>query len=346
MADRRRRLHLSESKLPQVSIVIVNYNGGDLLQDCVGSIVKFTQSFEIILVDNASTDGSSQRLGELFPRVRIVRNDQNLGFAKANNIGLRQSRGRYVVLMNPDVFVTEDWLDRLASCMGKDPRIAVATPKLLRRDGILDSTGHVFRFIRLEARNRGEEEADHGQYDNLTELLSCDFACSIIRREVITQIGLLDDSIFLDHEDIDFCLRARIAGWRVVFCPYSIVYHRRGGSRPRAGSRTRQRRARRYMLRLSLKNYSLGSIWQVLLYKERELLSFLLDLLTSLRDRDMDRVRFNLDEASALFMAFFWNALHLPIAERVAVQAFRQIDDNQLRLISSLTVPSDALAYQ
>ncbi len=317
-----------------------------MLQDCVGSIQKFTQDFEIILVDNASTDGSTQRVGQSFPRVRIVRNERNLGFAMANNIGIRQSRGKHVVLMNPDVFVARDWLERLASCMEEDPGIGIVTPKLLRPDGVLDSTGHIFRFIRLEARNRGQGEQDRGQYDTLTELLSCDFACSIIKREVFTQIGLLDDKIFLDHEDIDFCIRARIAGWRVVFCPSSVVYHNRGASNPHVRSRTRQIRARRYMLRLSLKNYRLGSIGQVLFYKQRELLSFLLGLLASLKNMDMDHANFNLDEASSLFSAFLWNVLHLPIRERTAVQASRRIEDSQLRVISRSTVPTDMEDYQ
>jgi GT2 family glycosyltransferase len=319
--------------------VIVNYNAGRLILDCVESICRFTRDYELLVVDNGSTDNSVEELTKIHPNASIIRNHVNLGFANANNIGIRNSRGKYVVLLNPDAVVTENWLEKLTDCMTNDPQIGIATPKLLKFDGSLDSTGHVFRMIRLEAKNRGEGEQDQGQYDALTELLSCDFACSAIRREMIAQIGFLDERIFLDHEDLDYCLRAKIAGWRVVFCPASIVYHDRGKLTVSAEKRRRRLRARRYMIRLSLKNYGLRSLSQVLVYKQRELISLVVNLLSSLKSGKTSESRRSLDELGALVEALFWNATHFPIRERVIVQQTRRVSDEELKLTAAGMLP-------
>jgi GT2 family glycosyltransferase len=299
-----------------------------------------------LIVDNASVDGSPEELNRRYPNARIIRNGTNLGFATANNIGIRESKGEYIVLINPDVILTNDWLERLSDCVEKDRVIGIASPKLLRYDGRIDSTGHVFSFSRLEVKNRGEEEQDYGQYDEYTDLLSCDFACCLIRRETLTQIGPLDERIFLDHEDIDYCLRTRIAGWRIVYCPSSIVYHHRGGVTPGARKRGRQLQARRYLLRIALKGYGRRNIVRVIIYKQRDLLSFSLDLAVALKKHDVAAVKKSLDEIGALFIAFFWNAIHLPIRERILVQRSRRVDDKELELISRSSVPGASDSYR
>jgi len=325
---------MSTSQRPFTTIVVVNHNGGNLVTDCVRSILRFTRNYELLIVDNASVDGSWEELGRQFPNVRIIRNRINLGFAAANNIGIRESRGEYVVLMNPDVTLTNDWLEKLSECVEKDPIIGIATPKLLRYDGRIDSTGHVFSFSRLEVKNRGEEEQDDGQYDSCTDLLSCDFACCLIRREAITRIGLLDERIFLDHEDVDYCLRARIAGWRVVYCPSSRVYHRRGGVTSSLQKRSRQLQARRNMLRLALKNYGRRSLVLVIVYKQKDLLSFSMDIAGGLKKHNLVAMKNGLDDICALLTAFLWNTIHLPIRERILVQRSRLLNDKELELIS------------
>lgn len=320
------------------SIVIVNYNGGQILLDCVASVQKFTRDYELLVVDNGSSDGSADKLGQLFSGIRIIRNHSNLGFAKGNNIGIRESKGKYIVLMNSDVVVDSGWLDTLIYCMERDPRIGIATPKLLRTNGKLDSTGHLFRFIELEGKNRGEEEQDHGQYDSLTELLSCDFACPIIRKEVIEHIGDLDETFFFYHEDIDFCLRAKIAGWRVIFCPSSKVFHNRGGSTPPNQRASLGIRRQRYLLRLALKSYSSKNIGRVLLHKQKQLLLLLRGVFAGLKNADQPYIKLRVEGIGTLLAALLWNALHLPIKERIVIQRLRRIDDNDLQLMSKLTM--------
>jgi len=322
------------SRRPLATIIVVNHNGGNLVNDCVKSILSFTRNYELLIVDNASVDGSPEELGQLYPNAKIITNQTNLGFATANNIGIRESKGEYIVLMNPDVILTSDWLERLSDCVQKDPAIGIATPKLFRYDGRIDSTGHVFSFSRLEVKNRGEEEVDNGQYDEFTNLLSCDFACCLIKRELIVKIGLLDERIFLDHEDVDYCLRAGIAGWRVVYCPSSIVYHRRGGQALNVRKRSRKFQARRYLLRAALKSYSRRSIVRVVIYKQRDLLSFSLHLVGALKRHNMAAIEKSLDEICSLFAAFFWNAIHFPARERILVQRSRRLSDKDLELIS------------
>ncbi len=319
--------------------MIVNYNGGRLVLDCIESIRKFTRDYELLVIDNGSTDGSIEELGELDPDARIIRNHTNLGFAKANNIGMSEAKGKYVALLNPDVVVTKDWLEKLINCMEKAPGIGIATPKLLRFDGRLDSTGHLFQFIRLEAKNRGEEEQDRGQYDSLTELLSCDFACSVIRTDLIDHVGLLDENIFLDHEDLDYCLRARIAGWRVIYCPTSTVYHHRGGVTSGVRKATRQLQARKYLLRLALKSYDPKSIVRVIGYKQRDLLSFTAKLAKAMKKHNVSEIKSSLNEICALLTAFLWNAIHFPTKERVLVQRSRRLNDKELDIISRSSMP-------
>jgi GT2 family glycosyltransferase len=278
----------------------------------------------------------------MHPTLLIIRTHTNLGFAKANNIGIKESGGKNVVLLNPDTVVTRDWLDKLINCLGKDSHIGIATPKLLRYDGRIDSAGHFFSFSRLEVKNRGEEEQDHGQYDTCTNLLSCDFACCLIRREVLTQIGLLDERIFLDHEDVDYCLRAGIAGWRVVYCPSSRVFHRRGGVTPSIRKTSRQLRARRYLLRLALKSYGRMSLLRLIAYKQQDVLSFSLDLARALKRRNVAGLKESIDDICALFSAFLWNSMHLPIRERILVQRSRRLNDKELELISRSSMSRDS----
>ncbi|MBO0888224.1 glycosyltransferase family 2 protein [Candidatus Bathyarchaeota archaeon] len=180
------------------------------------SIRKNTINYEILVHDNSPPN-------------------PNLGFARANNLLIRKAKGDYIVLLNPDTWVTEGWLERLIETAESDSRIGIVQPKTLRPNGLLDSTGH--RYTRIWGvympGDRGAEEVDRGQYDGLTELKTCTFAAALVKRRVFESIGLLDERMFLYCEDMEFCLRARKAGWRVVYSPKSLVYHVRHGSASR-----------------------------------------------------------------------------------------------------------------
>ena len=184
-----------------------------MLEKCLESVRQYTRDYEVLVHDNGPPN-------------------PNLGFARANNLLIRKARGDYIVLLNPDTWVTEGWLERLVATAESDASIGIVQPKTLRPNGLLDSTGHRYTLVFgvYMPGDRGAEEVDQGQYDALTELKTCTFAASLIKREVFERIGLLDQKMFLYCEDMEFCLRARRSGWRVVYCPQSVVYHVRHGS--------------------------------------------------------------------------------------------------------------------
>ena len=173
----------------------------------------YTNNYEVLVHDNSPPN-------------------KNLGFAKANNLLIRQARGNYVVLLNPDTWVTEGWLDQLIETAESDPKIGIVQSKTLRPNGLLDSTGHRYSFVYgvYMPGDRGALETDRGQYDSKTSLKTATFASVLIKRKVFETSGLLDEKMFLYCEDMEFCLRASRHGWRIVYCPTSVVYHVRHGS--------------------------------------------------------------------------------------------------------------------
>ncbi len=177
---------------------------------------------------------------------------ENIGFSRASNKLIRKSRGKYVILLNPDSKVTENWAKRLILRAEESENIGMVAPKLLQFNGIIDSTGHDYSKWPYALADRGHGEKDGGQYDRMTELVSCSFGCVLIKRDLIARIGLLDERFFLYFEDVEYCHRARKAGWRTVYCPEDIVYHLRRGS----GQNRWMNESLRYMPYLLRRYYS------------------------------------------------------------------------------------------
>jgi GT2 family glycosyltransferase len=247
-------------------------------------------------------------------------NERNLGFAKANNQGLRRARGDWIVLLNPDTVVTRDWLHRLVKCAGSLAEIGIVTPKLLRQDGrTIDSTGHVFDFRTGYSSDRGSGNPDVGQYEDEAFVPSCCFACAAIRREVFDRIGFLDEKMILYFEDVDYCIRARIAGWKVVYCPNSVVFHVRGGVSSRSPTRW-GKRAVAYRLRIMLKSYSAPNVVK---YGTMRIIRDLVSMAAGIKNNDTD-----------YFLTYLrspvWNLLNLPSYERRLVQSTRKVPDDAL----------------
>jgi len=304
---------------PTTSIVIVNYNSGPFLLHAVESVRKFTADYELIVVDNASIDGSVGHLSD-FHDVSIVRLSRNQGFSKANNVGIRMARGRYVVLLNSDTRVEQRWLEKLIEAAEAVAEVGIVSPKLLRLDGRLDSTGHVFHFKDCSVEDRGTGEIDSGQYDQVNKLISCSFACVLIKRKLFEMTGLLDEKMFFYFEDVDFCIRARLAGWQVSFCPLSVVYHARGGStRSYRGSRLANR-SRAYALRIIVKNYEAKD---ALVCGIRQVGLLLAGVVAGLKNGDADY-------SVGRLYSVLWNIVRAPLSERSRVQATRTISDSEL----------------
>jgi GT2 family glycosyltransferase len=214
---------------PRFSVIVLNWNGRDLLGECLDSVLAQTfRDFEVVVVDNGSTDGSRELVRERWgPAIRVVALPSNLGYAGGNNAGIRVAAGRYVVLLNNDTAVDPGWLDALSRATRRHPGAGMFTPKILnyyRRDEI-DNTGHVIYHDGL-ARGRHRLEKDDGRFDEEGEALWPSGCAGVYKKDMLDEIGLLDEAFFAYGEDVDLGLRARWAGWTCCYVPDAVVYHK------------------------------------------------------------------------------------------------------------------------
>jgi len=214
---------------PLVSIIVVNWNGKEYLRDCLPSLHAQTfYNFEVILVDNGSTDGSVEYVQRNFPGwVRILTNTQNEGFSGGNNRGIRAASGKYIVLLNNDAQADTCWLEELVKVAEENPRAGMLACKIYLQGGskIIDNVGHLIYRDGLN-RGRGRLEADHGQYENLEEVLFPSGCAALYRRQMLEEVGLFDEDFFAYGDDTDLGLKGRLAGWKCLYVPRAIVHHR------------------------------------------------------------------------------------------------------------------------
>ena len=217
------------NKKVRVSVIVPNLNGKALLGDCLASLERQNfKDFEVILVDNGSTDGSPEFARATFPWLdEIVENPSNFGFAKACNQGIQLSRGDYIALLNNDTETHPSWLSELVSTADRSPEVGMFACKTLFFDArdTIDTAGHLIYPDGLN-RGRGRLETDRGQYDDRTDVFCPSGCAALYRRQMFDEIGLFDEHHFAYGDDIDIGIRGRLAGWRCVFVPGAIVYHR------------------------------------------------------------------------------------------------------------------------
>lgn len=216
-----------------ISVIVVNYNGAALLDDCLNSLATQTyRDYEVVFVDNGSTDDSVARVRELMPEARVVALPENRGFAGGNNEGIRQARGSYIVLLNNDTEAASDFLEELVREAQRDLHSGMVAPKILnfydRRR--IDSVGGLLLCRDGLGQGRGRGECDDGQYDDLEEILIPSGCAALYRREMLDEIGLFDERFFAYCEDTDLGLRGRWAGWGARSAPRAVVYHKYSGS--------------------------------------------------------------------------------------------------------------------
>jgi len=215
-----------------VSIIILNLNGRNFLSDCLNSLRRQTyKNFEIIVVDNGSSDGSAEFVKDNFPEVKIIENKQNLGFPKPNNQGFEIALGDYIVTLNNDTVVDEKWLEHLVLAAEKDKRIGMCASKILSMSNHrqIDSAG-VNICLDGMSRGRGRLEIDNGQYDNEKEILFPSACAALYKREMLEQTGFFDEDFFAYCDDSDLGLRGRLAGWKAILVPDAAVYHYYSGT--------------------------------------------------------------------------------------------------------------------
>jgi len=216
----------------KISIILVHLNQEEYSRDCIRSLQQLTYpNAEIILVDNGSTDGSGFRLQKEFPDVRFLRSEENLGFAGGNNIGIRYALDHhtaYIVLLNNDTIVKNDFLEPLISLAESDPKIGAQSCKIYfhQPGNTFWYAGGCLKIDKALGYHRGLHEKDAGQYDAIEETDFATGCMMFISRRALEEIGLLDDSWFLYFEDSDWCLRAKAKGYKIIYNPRAIIWHK------------------------------------------------------------------------------------------------------------------------
>jgi GT2 family glycosyltransferase len=215
------------SSTPKISIIIVNWNGLALLDECLKSLTTQSfQDFEIILVDNGSSDGSVEWIQKNYPNVRLLCLESNIGFSGGNNAGLKLARGQYVALLNNDTKVEPDWLNALYVRISSDEHIAACDSKVLffARPSTIWGSGGIYT-IAGSAQARWGRETDGKDNQCAGDVFVAIACAAIYRRAVIDRIGLFDEDFFAGYEDVDWSFRARLAGYRIMNEPAARVYH-------------------------------------------------------------------------------------------------------------------------
>lgn len=231
-----------------ISAVIVTWNAKQLVAGCLDSLSTESRqgSLEIIVVDNASSDGAPELVRSTYPHVRLIRNEENLGFAKATNIGINASAGRYICLINSDIVVLDGCLDKMRNYMDANQHIGVLGPKVLNADRTLQPSCRSFPglwsgFCRALALDKllprskafGREFMTHWSHETASRVDYLSGCFMMARREAVNQVGLLDEDFFFYAEDKDWCKRFWDKGWEVVYYPDAAVVHYMCGSSSR-----------------------------------------------------------------------------------------------------------------
>ena len=211
---------------PLVSIIILNYNAGNLLLNCVDSVFKSTYpNFEVLVVDNISTDNSHVVCKKKFEKIHLIENKENLGYCEGNNVGIRNANGEFVVILNPDTIVEPNWLDHLMSAYNEFGE-GLYQPKFfsLNEKHVLQSTGnmlHIFGFGFAKDKGKIGDE----KMESVEKINYASGTCLFTSKIVLDKIGLLDPFLFLYHDDLDLGWRAAHIGINSFYVPKSIIYH-------------------------------------------------------------------------------------------------------------------------
>lgn len=304
------------------SVIIPNWNGKNLLEDCLISLGRQTvKEFEIILVDNASTDGSLEYVENNFPQVRIIKLMKNFGFAKAINEGVKASDTEYVVFLNNDTRVGKYWLESLIKCADLHPEVISVNSKLLNfyDRKIIDGVGMMINEVG-QAKSVGWQKEDKGQYDKESYIFGSTGGASLFRRKDFIKVGLFDENFFMYSEEVDFAFRAQFLGYKSILCPKAVVYHKHKATAKKLPSHIEYWQFRN-MTQTIIKDFPTS----ILLKKWRWLKIILVHLNTMF---------YQLKNGFwwSPFLADLWIIFHLPqlLRERRRIQQKRKVSDEYI----------------
>lgn len=312
----------------KVSIIIPHWNGIEILSECLESIKKSSfKNYEIVVVDNNSSDGSPDWVRSHYPEVKLLENDQNYGYAGGCNRGADAARGEYYVFLNNDTIQDFPWLEHLADFLDQNPEAGVCQPKILNyfKQDIFDYAGgaggwlDILAFPFARGRIFNTRELDRGQYDRNREIFWASGTALMIRASAFEAGGKFDETFFAHMEEIDLCWRLHLLGIQVWAVPSSVVYHKNAATLP--VSRRKLYLNHRNNLLMILSNYNLP----LTLYLFP--LRYILEWAAAVHAL----VLFDFSHAAAIFQAQLWIIFHPRIIwrRRKKVQALRLINDRE-----------------
>lgn len=218
---------MSSASPPRVSVIIVSYNKKELLGETLAGLRRQSfRDFEIIVVDNASTDGSAEFVAATFPDARLIVSNENTGFAKGNNIGIESARGEFIAFLNNDAVPEKTWLSELLDAAARHPEAGFFASRVLRQEDPtrLDTAGDGITFAGTAYRRGHLQPAM--DYAREEFIFGASGSAAFYRRSVLEEIGLFDEDFFAVYEDVDLSFRAQLAGYKCRYVPTAIVYHR------------------------------------------------------------------------------------------------------------------------
>ncbi len=316
--------------LPQVDVVILNYNGRRFLSECIGSVLQGTYpNQQVYLLDNASTENDIFYVETKFPRVKIIRNMLNNGYCAAYNLAFSVCTGKYIICLNNDVTVTPDWIEHLVTLAESDAEIAALQPKIVSyfnhrqfeyagaSGGLMDKYGYPF----LRGRLFDTIEDDNGQYNDVTEVFWTSGAAMFIRREYLFNSGTLDETIVHHMDEIDLCWRLRMAGYKLKIQPASVIHHI-GGATIQQHSYKKVYWNHRNSLYMMFKNYGTRNVFLLVpVHIALDWVAMVQALLTS-----------NFTTVRGILAAHLWLILNIFLIgkKRKEVQLNRRVSDKEI----------------
>lgn len=308
-----------------ISVIIVNWNGEKWLSKCLSSISKQDyKQFEIIFVDNGSTDNSVSYVKKNFPKVKVILNKENLGFAGGNNVGYKHAKGEYIFLLNNDTWVEKDFLKKTISAFDKIPRLGSVQPKivLMNDPQKLDAVGSYWTdssFLYYYGFGKNSQEK---KYNKNMPFFSNKGAAMLFKKELVDKIGLFDDDFWCYYEETDFCHRVWLAGYECWYYPEAVVHHAMGGTSLRFDSSFVQFHNFKNKLLSFLKNFEVKNLITILpIY-------ILLNILISFVWLFQGKYKHFL----ALYRSIGWNISHMQetMQKRKTVQLLRKKSDGEI----------------
>ena len=314
-------------QLPNVSIIIPNYNGSAYIGNCLDFVnnLDYPQDkIETIVVDDASTDNSLELIKTNFPHVQLIKNSKNLGPAQAKNTGIESAKSDLLVFLDSDVIIDKNWLKPLVKAVRENGKADIACSKVLfsdKKTQINSAGGAVNMFG--DAWGRGIFEEDKIQYNNKQKVFYACSASMLVKKDVIKKIGGFDKDYFYLYEDLDFGWRANLAGFKTVYIPDSIAYHNFGSVMKRGTFRVRYLTEKNRILTL-LKNYKLNTLIKISsgFFKNR--------IIKTAKHTQSKNMTFRC--FISFFLAWAWNLLHIykTLKKRTKVQLVRKIPDKEI----------------